>query len=56
VGGLIGLSFTDTIITNSYSTAEISGVNYVGGLIGYQDYGPMTNCYAQEKLPEPETP
>jgi hypothetical protein len=36
------------IILNCYSTGIVKGLNYVGGLIGYQfTNGTITNCYSQ---------
>lgn len=45
VGGLIGSSFTEAILRDSYSTATASGRSDVGGLIG-RSYLTIINCYA----------
>jgi|11_taG_2_1085331.scaffolds.fasta_scaffold00041_6 hypothetical protein len=45
VGGLIGSSFTETIVRDSYSTATVSGRSDVGGLVG-GSYLTIINCYA----------
>ena len=47
VGGLIGYWSSTRMgtITNSYSTAKVTGVSYVGGLVG-QSYGIITNAYS----------
>ncbi|MBV2209394.1 MAG: filamentous hemagglutinin N-terminal domain-containing protein, partial [Thermomonas sp.] len=42
-GGLIGLGGLS--ITNSYSTADVRGSNYVGGLAGARFRGTMDNSY-----------
>jgi hypothetical protein len=44
VGGLIGDN--EGTVSNSYSTGSVKGVNYVGGLIGYNYYGTVSNCYS----------
>lgn len=36
VGGLVGYD-TESTITNSYTTATVSGSGYVGGLVGWMD-------------------
>ncbi|MCP3686722.1 MAG: hypothetical protein GY861_29135, partial [bacterium] len=49
VGGLIG-NIDDDIavsnITNCYSTASVTGIRYLGGLIGRSTGSVVTNCYA----------
>ncbi len=35
IGGLVGISGVDSIIRDSYSTATVSGIYYIGGLVGY---------------------
>lgn len=49
IGGLVGgiyLSSTSQV-TNSYATGDVSGPEYVGGLVGYISAGNIiTNCYA----------
>jgi len=42
VGGLIG-SISDSSVINSYSTGQVSGNQLVGGLVGVQYYGAVTN-------------
>lgn len=47
VGGVIGQN--NGFIYDSYSSASARGVNYVGGVVGYQGTGGsagITNCYA----------
>ena len=46
VGGLIGYLGTDTIITNSYATGNVTGNDRVGGLIGDTGGGTIINSYA----------
>ncbi|MCF7805121.1 MAG: T9SS type A sorting domain-containing protein [Candidatus Marinimicrobia bacterium] len=35
VGGLVGLNYSNSIVSNSYSTGNVSGGEQVGGLVGY---------------------
>ncbi|NUN08922.1 MAG: T9SS type A sorting domain-containing protein [Ignavibacteriaceae bacterium] len=45
VGGLIG-GIWDNTITNCYSTGTVTGVSYVGGLVGYNYSTPnMSGCF-----------
>ena len=44
VGGVIGWSYYDTIITGCYSTGTVIGRSYVGGVVG-SGFGAVTNCY-----------
>ncbi|HWP80809.1 MAG TPA: leucine-rich repeat protein [Candidatus Acidoferrum sp.] len=45
-GGLVGMA-TDTQITQSYSTASVTGtMSNAGGLVGYLNNGSIRNCYA----------
>jgi hypothetical protein len=46
VGGLVGLIAHNGIITNSYSIGEVSGADYVGGLVGRSSPGTITNSYS----------
>lgn len=52
VGGLIG--YTNNIIYNCYATGNINSVVgktiYIGGLVGYIEYGCIKNCYATGDL------
>ena len=43
VGGLVGVNHSGSI-TSSYSTGVVSGVDGVGGLVGYNS-GTVTSCY-----------
>jgi filamentous hemagglutinin family protein len=45
VGGLVGASFFNTAISNSYATGAVNGGFSVGGLVG-GSYGPITDSYA----------
>ena len=38
--------YTYTDISHSYFSGSVSGRNYVGGLLGWKDYGTTSNCYA----------
>jgi len=45
VGGLVGDN--DNQVSNSYATGSVSGSAYVGGLVGYNNYGSaISNSYA----------
>jgi hypothetical protein len=45
-GGLIGYNGSTCTITNSYSTANVTGINYGGGgLVGW-NFGTIISCYA----------
>jgi subtilisin-like proprotein convertase family protein len=50
VGGLVGANYGNGTITNCYSTGSVSGGGDVGGLVGYNCYGPITNCYSTGKV------
>ncbi len=45
VGGLVGESWTDSIIINSYATGNISGTGNLGGLVGL-NLSPTTITYS----------
>ena len=44
VGGLVG--YNDATIQDSYATGAVTGVKDVGGLVGYNYSGVITNAYA----------
>ncbi len=46
-GGLVGYQTpgTNSIISGCYNTCTVSGNHYVGGLLGYSDYGTVRNSY-----------
>ncbi|XP_078354460.1 uncharacterized protein LOC144639076 [Oculina patagonica] len=46
VGGLVGMSYIGSKITDSYATAKVSGRNRVGGLVGRLFIGTIQSCYA----------
>ncbi|MGA2172338.1 MAG: GLUG motif-containing protein [Sedimentisphaerales bacterium] len=46
VGGLVGFNEYGSIISNCYSTGTVSGSQFVGGLVGYGDYGNISGCYS----------
>jgi hypothetical protein len=49
-GGLVGLmGEASSIINTSYSTADVTGIDYTGGLVGdfFFGTGTITNCYAR---------
>jgi len=44
LGGLVGSNYYDGSIEDCYATGDVSGVYFVGGLIG-ENRGSITNCY-----------
>lgn len=48
VGGLVGSA--SGIVSTSYSTGSVSGVLYVGGLIGQAGSGTVSLCYSQAQV------
>ncbi|MEO1814556.1 MAG: GLUG motif-containing protein [Acetobacterium sp.] len=44
IGGIAGYVDENTSITNCYSTANVNGNQYVGGIIGYMNGGRVENC------------
>lgn len=51
LGGLVGVAFNGGLITNSYSSASISGASYVGGLVGSNYGSTIKNSYATGSIP-----
>jgi type IX secretion system substrate protein/GLUG motif-containing protein len=45
VGGLVGLNRDSSVISNSYAMGNVSGRDYVGGLVGRNSHR-VINCYA----------
>lgn len=45
IGGLIGNNLPNGTVTGCYSTGEVTGDEYVGGLVG-TNWGTIENCYA----------
>ncbi len=45
VGGLVGISHGGTALSNCYSIGSFSGLNNVGGLVGY-NHSTVSNCYS----------
>ncbi len=45
-GGLVGYNTSSSNIDNSYATGSVSGVNNVGGLVGYSYSSSIDNSYA----------
>ena len=46
VGSLVGISSSASAISNCYCTGSVSGSNYVGGLVGGNQYSTIANCYS----------
>jgi hypothetical protein len=44
VGGQVGVNRGS--VSNSYSTVDVNGVSFVGGLVGQNEYGNISNCYS----------
>ena len=44
IGGLVGDNLGN--ITASYSTGTVTGYNFVGGLVGYNNYGDVSTSYS----------
>ena len=50
VGGLVGASDYGSIISDSYTTGEVTGTgDYTGGLVGHAG-GTITRCYSSSKV------
>lgn len=50
VGGLVGAQGRGAI-TNCYASGAVTGVNFVGGLVGYNGSGgPMNGCYSTAQV------
>jgi len=45
IGGLVGMNYNGGTITNSYSTGSVTGGSYVGGLLGENVGGVITDSY-----------
>lgn len=51
IGGLVGVCYYGSIDTCSFSGQVInSSGKYIGGIIGYNDYGGLTNCYCDADI------
>jgi len=46
IGEMIGGDRSKIDIDNCYSTGFVTGLNFVGGLIGYEKYGTINNSYS----------
>lgn len=51
-GGLVGYQEqgTNSIISGCYNTCEVTGTNYVGGLIGFSNYSTVRNSYVAGRV------
>lgn len=47
VGSFVGFFTIGSTLSGCYSTGNVSGINYVGGMIGRTDSGTVTNCYTK---------
>jgi hypothetical protein len=48
VGGLVGNNFGN--VSNSYSTGNVTGLKYAGGLVGSQSSGTVSNSYSTSNV------
>ena len=48
VGGLVGNNWGT--VSNSYSTGNVTGLKYAGGLVGCQSYGTVSNSYSTSNV------
>ena len=47
VGGLVGSNFSNSLISESFASGDVSGNTYVGGLVGYtKGTNAIANCWA----------
>jgi trimeric autotransporter adhesin len=46
VGGLLGVSLASATLSDSYTTATVTGNTRVGGLVGWVEWSTVTRCYA----------
>lgn len=46
VGGLVGMSNLNSTTTNCYSTGTVTGIEYIGGLVGWNCDSAIDNCYS----------
>ena len=49
IGGLVGVNSQDSVINNSHSMANISGIRNIGGLAGF-NLGSIYNCYSKNNI------
>jgi len=45
VGGVVGINYPSSTVTNSYNTGAVSGTSYVGGVVGFNYYSSVTSSY-----------
>jgi hypothetical protein len=50
VGGLVGYFADGSRVLNSYSTSDVLGYDYVGGLVGNSDFSFVFNSYSAGKV------
>ncbi|MCL2184216.1 MAG: hypothetical protein FWB85_12200 [Chitinispirillia bacterium] len=46
VGGLVGHVISTSVVSNGYSSAEVSGAENIGGIAGYVSESAVANCYS----------
>lgn len=46
VGTLVGMTYDSTIIFSCFATGSVSGESFVGGLVGVNKAGSISNCFA----------
>ncbi len=50
VGTIVGRLDGAGTLSQVFATGEVTGVSYVGGIVGWQDGGTMTNVYSRAKV------
>lgn len=46
IGVVVGYNYSSGAINNSYATGIVSGLRYVGGVVGQNDSGSISNCHS----------
>ncbi|MCL2510783.1 MAG: hypothetical protein FWF09_01895, partial [Bacteroidales bacterium] len=46
VGGLVGGNISSSLVSNSYAMGSVAGNSNTGGLVGFNSFANITNCYA----------
>lgn len=47
IGGIVGCTLANSIIEKCYSTGNLSGSNFIGGLVGNNRYSTVSNSYSR---------
>jgi hypothetical protein len=46
VGGLLGRNYSGGMLSGCFATGSVSGIGRVGGLVGVNSFGTLTDCFA----------